>query len=267
MQVDDSDPLPVDGPGLAACYAAAASGISVTGERAGKPTLRLIVPEVAPTTPPDGAEVPVAEVRGVNVHARQRVDGRDRKQLERLCRYITRPPIAQDRLTRRTDGRLELELKKVWRDGTRALVFEPHDLLTRLVAAVPPPRLHLLRYFGVLSSHSSLRAKVVPHPLHHPAQCRPPPAPGDQLELYPTASEHHPPKRARWAWLLAHVFRADLETCTRCGGPMLWLEIATDRDAIARLLAKHGLAPRPPPPPRPTPLGQLELNFARTSDA
>ncbi|RLB56567.1 MAG: hypothetical protein DRI90_18615 [Deltaproteobacteria bacterium] len=34
--------------------------------------------------------------------------------------------------------------------------FEPHDFLTRLVAAVPPLRFHLLRDFGVLSSHSSL---------------------------------------------------------------------------------------------------------------
>jgi hypothetical protein len=30
---------------------------------------------------------PVAEVRGVNLHARQCVDGRDRRQLERLCRF------------------------------------------------------------------------------------------------------------------------------------------------------------------------------------
>ncbi|MSP24308.1 MAG: hypothetical protein EXR75_03915 [Myxococcales bacterium] len=43
-------------------------------------------------------------------------------------------------------------------------MFEPHDLLTRLVAAVPPPNFHLLRYFGVLSSHSALRAEVVPKP-------------------------------------------------------------------------------------------------------
>jgi len=72
----------------------------------------------------------------INVHAKQKVDGRDRAQLERLCRYITpSPPLAQERLTRRADGRLELELKKVWRDGTRALVLEPFDLLTRLVAA------------------------------------------------------------------------------------------------------------------------------------
>ncbi len=62
-----------------------------------------------------------------------------RAQLERLCKYILRPPIAQDRLTRRADGTLELTCKSIWKDGTRALVLEPHDLLVRLVAAVPPP--------------------------------------------------------------------------------------------------------------------------------
>ena len=44
---------------------------------------------------------PVAEVQGINVHAKQRVDGRDRAQLEWPCRYITRPPVAQERLTTR----------------------------------------------------------------------------------------------------------------------------------------------------------------------
>jgi hypothetical protein len=239
----------------------------VTGERAGKPTLRLLVSPntVARTTTDDGDE-PVAEVRGVNVHGKQRVDGTDRKQLERLVRYITRPPIAQERLTRRPDGRLELELKKVWRDGTRALVFEAHDLLTRLVAAVPPPRLHLLRYFGVLSSHSSLRAEVVPEPKEDPAQHRPPPAQGDQLALLDTGSDNRPAKPTRWAWLLRHVFLADLDTCPRCGGPMRWLEAAIDKEAVARLLAKHGLGPQPPPHARPTLLGQLELTFGRPNN-
>jgi Putative transposase len=59
----------------------------------------------------DDDDEPVAEVRGINVHAKQRVDGRDRAQIERLCRYITRPPLSQERLSRRADGRLELELK------------------------------------------------------------------------------------------------------------------------------------------------------------
>ena len=97
--------------------------------------------------------------------------------------------MAQGSLELRQDGRIELTLKSTWRDGTRAIVFEPQDLLTRLVAAVPPPRFHLLRYFGVLSSHSSLRAEVVPEPLAEPDQSLPPPAKGDQLLLLATIDD------------------------------------------------------------------------------
>ena len=63
----------------------------------------------------------MAEALGVNVYAKQLVDGRDRAQLERLCRYVMRPPLSQERLEWRSDGRLLLTLKNVWRDGTRAL--------------------------------------------------------------------------------------------------------------------------------------------------
>jgi hypothetical protein len=136
-------------------------------ERAGQAPLRLVV---SPTPTPavtggDDAD-PVAEVRGVNLHARQCVDGRDRKQLERLCRYITRPPVAQDRVEPCADGRLELALQSVWKDGTRAILLEPEDLVVRLIAAIPPPRFHMIRYFGVLSSHSALRKEVVPLSAH-----------------------------------------------------------------------------------------------------
>ncbi len=60
----------------------------------------------------------------------------------------------------------------------------------------------------------------------------PPPASGDQLE-FPKLNAHTdaPPSRKRWAWLLAHVFRADLDNCVRCGGPMRWLEAATSAQA------------------------------------
>ncbi|HEX9297156.1 MAG TPA: transposase [Polyangiaceae bacterium] len=203
------------------------------------------------------------------MHAKQRVDGRDRAQIERLCRYITRPPLSQERLTRRADGRLELELKNVWRDGTRALVLEPFDLLTRLVASVPPFRAsHLLRYFGVLSSHSALRREVVPvHPCD-PAQRRPPAATGEQLSL-PTLggddapSDDRPPPRNSWAWLLAHVFRADLEV-----PPLRWAyalgrgcaHSAFYRQALGRV--RHGApisTPRAPTLVEPA----LSLPFAR----
>ncbi|MBK7583062.1 MAG: transposase [Myxococcales bacterium] len=242
-----------DEPGLAACYAAAAQGIGVSGERAGKPLLRLVVPAELPerSRAADATDAPIAEVRGINLHAAQVIDGRDRRRVERLAKYITRPPIAQDRLERRQDGRLELIFKKVWRDGTRALVLEPHDLIARLVAAVPPPRFHMLRYFGVLSSHSSRRALVVPKPPVDAACHKPPPARGDQLELL-GEKDDAPVGRKRWAWLLAHVFAADVETCPRCSGPMRWAEVATSRAAITRLIAEHedGLGSRAPPTAR-----------------
>jgi putative transposase len=250
---------------LAACYAAAAQGVSVSADRPGQPPLRLVV-SVDPKPPTDDPADPVAEVRGVNVHARQCVDGRDRRQLERLARYITRPPIAQHRLSLRPDGTLELELKSIWKDGTRAIVFSPEDLVVRLISAIPPPRWHMVRYFGILSSHSRLRKEVVPRPEPDPSALRPPPAEGDQLGLpdLDEGEEHaEPPRRNRWAWLLAHVFRADVETCARCGGPMRWVEAATTPKSAARLLAKLGLAPQPPPAPSPAPLGQLALPFGR----
>jgi len=40
--------------------------------------------------------------------------------------------------------------------------------------------------------------------------------------------------------VLAHVFRADLDTCVHCGGPMRWLEAATTEQAATALLAKLG---------------------------
>lgn len=35
---------------------------------------------------------------GVNLYAKQLVDGRSRRQLERLCRYLLRPPIVEERI-------------------------------------------------------------------------------------------------------------------------------------------------------------------------
>ena len=235
------------------------------GETIGRVTGRTRAAHEADPLAPAFAQ-PVAEVRGVNVHAKQVVEGRDRPQLERLCRYVARPPIALDRLELRADGRHQVTLKAPWKDGTRALLFEPHDLLARLVAAIAPPRFHMFRYVGVLSSHSKLRAEVVPTPPQDPTRYKAPPASGDQelLELAKDEGEgQHRNGRKRWAWLLGHVFRVYVETCPKCGGPMRWAEIADNPEAIARIMSKHGLQVRTPPPPyTPShPKGQLRLRF------
>jgi hypothetical protein len=125
----------------------------------------------------------------------------------------------------------------------------------------------MIRYFGVLSSHSRQRPEVCPQAPPAPGRFKPEPAPGDQLSLeglFGVGQETKEPRsgRSRWSWLLKRVFRADLETCSQCGGAMRWLEVATQRGAITRLLAKHGLGPQPPPA-QPTNLSwaQLALPF------
>jgi len=49
-----------------------------------------------------------------------------------LARYLLRPPLSDDRLTLRDDGKVALALKTPWRDGTVALVMTPEQLVARL---------------------------------------------------------------------------------------------------------------------------------------
>ena len=42
-------------------------------------------------------------------------------------------------------------------------------------------------------------------------------------------------------------YRTDIETCPGCGGPMRWVEAATEQTAAARGLTRHRLAPEPAP--------------------
>jgi len=60
-----------------------------------------------------------------------------RKRVERLCRYITRPAIAKERLSRNGKGQVVLQLKSVYRDGTTHIVMSPQEFMQRLAALVP----------------------------------------------------------------------------------------------------------------------------------
>ena len=233
---------------LSALVGAAASGLGLAGERAGKPLLRVVDPAKARV-----AER-VGESLGVNVHAEVAVPARDRARLERLCRYVCRPPIAQERLVEVAGGKLRYLLKKPWSDGTVALVLEPLDLCARIAALIPPPRFHMIRYHGVLSSHAKLRSEVVPK-LEDQGPKQLALFEQDRTVLAPE------PRRKPWAWLLRHVFQVDVVPCIRCRGATRLLEVATTPEPIAKLLAKHGLGPRPPPP-RAAPTGQLRLPFS-----
>jgi hypothetical protein len=155
-----------DDPLLVTLMAASVQSRIATGPEAGQRWRRLgdrvelADEEVAEEPPPR-----CVREGGMSLHADAAVPARDRKRLERLCRYVARPPIAIDRLEALPDGRLAYRLKTRWRDGTTHVLMERRELLERLAPLIPPPRAHQVRYHGLLAPCASGRDRVVPRPL------------------------------------------------------------------------------------------------------
>jgi len=154
--------------------------------------------------------------------------------LERLCRYMARPAIAQTRLTQLDDDRVVLTLKRP-RGPIKQLVFDPVAFVARLAALVPPPNRHLTRFWGALAPGSPIRAAAVP----------PPDATTPER---PTAPKR--PNRMRWNDLLQRVFLVDALLCP-CGGTLKPLGIVRNPDVAQAILAaivlSHQAPARAPP--------------------
>jgi hypothetical protein len=156
---DEADALARDEPLLALLAAASLRTRVATGPHRGEPWRRL-GDRVEPSDGNANEADPEASARvpqhgGMSLHADVSVPARDRRRLERLSRYVARPPLANERLEERPDGRLALRLKTRWRDGTTHILMERRELIDRLVPLIPPPRAHQVRYHG-----SWLRARA-----------------------------------------------------------------------------------------------------------
>ena len=134
-----------------------------------------------------------------------RCGAEDRQGLEQLCRYITRPALANERVQCNAAGRVVLKLKTPWRDGTTHLVMSPLEFMQRLAALVPRARLHLIRFHGVRAPNAKLRAQVVPAERDDNGADRSEPEAMESNESRRSASP------ISWARLLKRVFEIDLE--------------------------------------------------------
>ena len=157
---DAPDRYADEAPTLAGLAAASVRGVAALGARAGVPVRRWGDAIDVPDPPPLGRWH--ARQHGFDLHAGIVVQAGDRDRLERLCRYALRPPVGQDRLQLTPDGRAVLELRRRWTDGTTHLVFEPVELLERLAALTPRPRINLVLYHGVLAPRATWRRSIVP---------------------------------------------------------------------------------------------------------
>ena len=89
-----------------------------------------------------------------------------RDKLERLCRFITRPAIAEQRLSLTNQGKVCYELKSPYRDGTTHVIIEPVDFIAKLATLVPGPRVNRTRFHNEPDYLPALCfQKIVPAPL------------------------------------------------------------------------------------------------------
>ncbi len=217
-------------------------------EREG-PALKVAAGE--PSLPTFREEPLCAVARGVNVHAGAKVPAGDRAALERLVRYLLRPPLSLQRLSLREDGAVVYRLQRPDGRGRTVLVMSPLELLSRLAAILPAPRFALRRLLGVLAAGSPDRGKLVPakaprkngHAGEHLAEPASAAAPAAKV-----------PTRVPWAELLRRVWDLDSLRCEHgasrgqaarraCGGRMQ--PVATIQDPVeAEHAASRGQAAR-----------------------
>ena len=129
------------------------------GPRAGQKVLSL---QSVPRFEAQPTQQLCANAQGFSLHAEVRCAMNQRHKLEQLCRYITRPAIANERLQLNRTGDVVLQLKSPYRDGTTHIVMTPLEFMQRLAALVPRPRLNLIRFHGVLAPNAKLRPQIIP---------------------------------------------------------------------------------------------------------
>jgi len=196
------------------------------GPRAGQKVFTL---HTVPAQPHEESRQGVAQYAGFSLHAGIGIEAHARTKLERLCRYVSRPAVAEERLALTAHGDVRYQLKTPYRDGTSHIVLSPLDLLARLAALVPPPRVHLTRYHGVFAPHAALRAAITPARRGRGAQ-----APQAAANEPSPAAKH---VRMTWAQRLKRVFAIDIECCRRCGGKLKVIASIEEPALIERIIA------------------------------
>jgi len=246
-EAGEEDAWAEDAPVLAGLAAASVQGIVALGRQRAR-TRRL-------GEPPESIEPRApgrchARSHGFDLHAGLRVPAGRRERLEGVCRYALRPPIALERLSVSGDGRVRLQLRHRWADGTTHLEWDPIDFLGRLAVLVPRPRINLILHHGVLAPRAAWRSAVIRYTTatdRHAGAVEPPTrgCPRDP----PTAVRGRGRNRS-WADLMSRTFGFDVLACPRCGGRLRLVALIEQAAVIERIL-RHLDLPAEIPAPRP----------------
>ena len=198
-----------------------------------------------------------AHLEGFDLHAAASIGAEDRDRLGRLCRYVLRPPVVQDRLELLDDGRVLLELKTPFWDGTTHIVFEPLELLEKVAAIIPRPRVNQLIYHGLLGPHAAWRKEIVGYG-RQAAQITGGDVIGSDDGQSDTVASAPTRKSYTWRELTIRAFLADVLECPRCRGRMKLISVIEDPRVIRKILDHLGL---PTAVPAPLPAKSLPIDW------
>jgi hypothetical protein len=257
------DPLLDNEPELARTMAASVTQRIAFGERAGQTVRRIGSGFGYEGERPALAGPRCASVHGFSLHANTQVPAHRRDQLERLLRYTARGAVALERLAEDAHGDLVYTFTKPWSDGTTGMTLSPLELLEKLAAIVPLPRVHLVRYAGCLAPHSKLREAIIPTPRQQ----------GVDGEEAKTGTSYW-----SWARLLGRVFALDMAICLPplcgrrepgdlpwCRGGSLRIIAAITQESVITRILRHLKLASVPPPNRACPCSPSNVRLGRLS--
>jgi hypothetical protein len=194
---------------------------------------------------------------GFSLDASVGIAADDRDGLERLLRYCARPPLAAGHL-QWVDARheqLRYQLPKPMADGSAELILPALELLERLSAFIPPPRIHRHRYYGVLAPNAPLRPAVTALASEQAeadsdraislSACNG--ADGATSEPSPSEEKPRRPAAYLWAMLLARIYELFPLVCPRCGGEMEIIAFITEAPTVRAILTHIGEPSEAPP--------------------
>jgi len=145
--------------------------------------------------------------------------------------------VSLERLQQDANGEILYIFTHPWSDGITAIRLSPLELLEKLVALVPLPRVHLVRYGGCLAPHSELRHAIMPTPRQQ----------GMDGEETKRGTPYW-----TWARLLKRVFALEMGTCPFCQRGVLRLIAVITQGAVIRKLLRHLKLSADPSPIAPT---------------
>jgi len=182
---------------------------------------------------------------GFSVDDSVRFEPEDRKSMEKVARYLLRPPLSLERMTySKGDDQVGYRRKgKDGRPGDEERV-DALEFLARVIAHIPPPRVHLIRYLGHYSNVSrGRRRKGREAPLT--------PGRSGSYEDDGLTDAQRRARRREWARLIRRVYEIDPLVCEKCGGEMKIVSVILENKVIQKILghlARKGITPGRDPP-------------------